>query len=161
FTMTDRDPSSGRPPAGRFVRTAEERFRLLVDSVSDYAIFLLDTDGRVASWNAGAQRIKGYTASEIVGQSFERFYPPDKIASGWPREELRRAREQGRIEDEGWRIRKDGTRFWASVVITALRDSHGELQGYAKVTRDLTERREQEEALRRSEEQLRLMVEAV
>ena len=159
--MTARDPPSGRLPAGPSARNAEERFRLLVDSVSDYAIFLLDTDGRVASWNTGAQRIKGYEAPEILGRSFECFYPPDKVISGWPREELRRAEQHGRIEDEGWRIRKDGSRFWASVVITALRDPQGRLQGFAKVTRDLTERRRQMEALRRSEEQLRLMLEAV
>ncbi len=148
-------------PVRPFAQIAEEPFRLLVDSISDYAIFLLDNDGRVASWNAGARRIKGYRAAEIIGESFERFYPPDKVAQGWPRVALQRAQEIGRFEDEGWRIRKDGSRFWASVVITALRDAQGRLQGFAKVTRDLTERRQQEEALRRSEEQLRLLMEAV
>lgn len=159
--MTQRDTSLGPPPPSPSGPLADDPIRLLVDSVTDYAIFLLDTDGRVASWNAGAQRIKGYRAGEIIGQSFERFYPPEKVAEGWPREELRRAQESGRLEDEGWRIRKDGSHFWASVVITALRNTQGQLQGFAKVTRDLTERREQEEALRRSEEQLRLLVEAV
>ncbi|WP_374566724.1 PAS domain S-box protein [Ideonella sp.] len=142
-------------------QASDEGFRLLVDSVTDYAIFMLDPDGRVISWNAGAQRIKGYLPSEIIGQSFERFYPADRVESGWPREELRRAALQGRIEDEGWRLRKDGTRFWASVVITALHDSSGQLKGFAKVTRDLTERRLQDEVLRRSEEQFRLLVEGV
>jgi len=149
------------PPPDAELRSSEKSFRLLVESVSDYAIFMLDTEGRVASWNAGAQRIKGYRPEEIIGQSFERFYPPDKVAEGWPREELRRAIANGRIEDEGWRVRKDGSRFWASVVITALRDPRGRLQGFAKVTRDLTERRKQEEELRRSEEQFRLLLEAV
>ncbi|MEO8122600.1 MAG: PAS domain S-box protein [Burkholderiales bacterium] len=159
--MTQRDSSLGPPPTPPSGQLADEPFRLLVDSVTDYAIFLLDTGGHVASWNAGAQRIKGYLPSEIIGQSFERFYPAEKVAEGWPHEELQRARECGRFEDEGWRIRKDGSRFWASVVITALRDTQGRLQGFAKVTRDLTERRQQEEALRRSEEQLRLLLEAV
>ncbi|MEK8030245.1 PAS domain S-box protein [Ideonella sp. DXS29W] len=140
---------------------SEESFRLLVDSVTDYAIFMLDPQGRVVTWNAGAQRIKGYRPAEIIGHSFERFYPADKVASGWPAEELRLAALHGRIEDEGWRLRQDGTRFWASVVITALRDHDGQLKGYGKVTRDLTERRLQGEVLRRSEEQFRLLVEGV
>jgi len=159
--MTQRDISPGLPAPPHSGQLADEPFRLLVDSVTDYAIFLLDVDGRVASWNAGAQRIKGYRAGEIIGQSFERFYPAEKIAEGWPREELRRAEANGRFEDEGWRLRKDGSQFWASVVITALRDAQGRLQGFAKVTRDLTERRRQEDALRRSEEQVRLLLEAV
>jgi PAS domain S-box-containing protein len=138
-----------------------EVFRLLVESVQDYAIFMLDPQGRVASWNEGARRIKGYEADEIVGRSFELFYAPDAVRRGWPQEELRRAAANGRFEDEGWRVRKDGSRFWASVVLTALHERDGRLLGFAKVTRDLSERRANEEALRRSEEQLRLMVEAV
>ena len=140
---------------------ADARFRLLVESAQDYAIFMLDLDGRVLTWNAGAARLKGYLPHEIIGTSFERFYPAEDVARGWPQEELRRAAADGRIEDEGWRLRKDGSRFWASVVITALRDDSGALVGYGKVTRDLTERREHEAALARSEEQLRLMIQAV
>jgi PAS domain S-box-containing protein len=131
------------------LRLSEERFRLLVESVKNYAIFILGPDGRVASWNAGAEHIKGYTADEIIGEHFSRFYPREAIERGWPEEELRRAAADGRIEDEGWRVRKDGSRFWANVVITAMRDESGTLKGYAKVTRDLTERREAEENAKR------------
>jgi PAS domain S-box-containing protein len=123
------------------IRVGEERFRLMVEAVQDYAIFMLDPDGRIASWNAGAERIKGYRPSEILGQHFSRFYPADRIAAGWPEHELEQARIIGRFEDEGWRIRKDGSRFWANVVITAVHDDAGQLRGFAKVTRDLTERR--------------------
>jgi hypothetical protein len=136
-------------------------YRLLVESVGDYAIFALDTGGHILSWNAGAQRIKGYTADEIIGQHFSIFYPRELVAEGFPEFELRTAANTGRFEDEGWRIRKDGSRFWANVVITALRNEQGELTGFAKVTRDLTERREAEEALRESEERFRLIVEGV
>jgi PAS domain S-box-containing protein len=138
---------------------SEERFRLLVEQVSEYAIFVLDPEGHVLTWNLGANRIKGYSASEIIGQHFSKFYRPQDV---WKCEvELRTATQEGRVEDEGWRIRKDGTQFWANVVITALRDSYGELIGFAKVTRDLTERRKTEQALARSEERLRLLVESV
>lgn len=136
-------------------------FRLLVDSVLDYAIFLLDPQGRVQSWNAGARRIKGYEAHEIIGRSFEVFYPDEALRRDVPRDALRRAHATGRFEDEGLRVRKDGSTFWASVVITALRAPSGDLIAFAKVTRDLTERRAHEQALRRSEEQLRLMIESV
>ncbi len=132
----------------------EQRFDLLVASVKDYAIFLLDRDGRVNTWNQGAALIKGYTSGEICGESIERFYTPEDRAAGRPRQLLARAAAEGRIEDEGWRLRKDGSRFWADVVITAIRDAGGELQGFIKVTRDLTERREAEERLRRSEASL-------
>jgi len=123
-------------------RREADQFRLLVQGTTDYAIFMLDPEGRVATWNAGAERIKGYTAEEIVGRHFTQFYPAEAVERGWPAEELRRATAAGRFEDEGWRVRKDGTRFWANVVITALRGESGELVGFAKVTRDLTERRE-------------------
>ena len=146
---------------GGIAHESGELHRLLVESVQDYAIFALDTAGYILSWNAGAQRFKGYTADEIVGKHFSIFYPQERIASGFPEYELREAARTGRFEDEGWRIRKDGTRFWASVVLTALRDSTGTLVGYAKVTRDLTERRGAEEALRLSEERFRLIVQNV
>ena len=125
-------------------------FRRLVESVSDYAIFALDAKGFVSSWNPGAQRIKGYTADEIIGRHFSSFYPPEDAAWGKPAWELEVAAREGRIEDEGWRVRKDGSRFWANVVISAVRNGQGEVIGFAKVTRDLTERRNAEEALRRS-----------
>ena len=136
-------------------------FRLLVDSVKDYAIYMLDPCGIVTTWNTGAELIKGYRAAEIIGQHFSVFYPPDAVESGWPEHELETAKRTGRFEDEGWRLRKDGSRFWANVVITALRDPAGNLIGFAKVTRDLSERRRQEESLRQSEERVRLLVQEV
>jgi PAS domain S-box-containing protein len=139
------DAASG--PASALVgdERIEERFRLLVESVKDYAIFMLDPRGCVATWNAGAERIKGYRAEDILGQHFSRFYPDEDIRAGKCEMELERAARDGRFEDEGWRIRKNGTRFWANVVITALREPDGALVGFAKVTRDLTERRAAEE----------------
>jgi PAS domain S-box-containing protein len=127
---------------------AAERFRLLVESIRDYAIFTLDPQGHVTSWNAGAERFKQYRAEEILGRHFSVFYTPDDIASGKPARELEQAVRDGRVEDEGWRVRKDGTRFWANVVIAAIREN-GRLVGFGKVTRDLTERRANEEKLRR------------
>jgi len=118
----------------------DDLFRLLVDRVRDYAIFGLDPSGIVVSWNTGAQRIKGYAAHEIIGHHFSRFYPEEAVRSGWPMQELENAKRLGSFEDEGWRLRKDGTRFWANVVITALHDDDGVLRGFAKVTRDLTDR---------------------
>jgi PAS domain S-box-containing protein len=122
---------------------------LLVESVTDYAIFMLDPSGHVATWNAGAERIKGYRAEEIIGRHFSIFYPPEVVASGQCELELRGAAAAGRFEDEGFRVRKDGSRFWANVIITALRNAEGTLVGFAKVTRDLTERRAAEEDRRR------------
>ncbi len=130
------------------LRRSEERFRLLVDAVQDYAIFTLDTQGHITSWNTGAQRIKGYGVSEIIGKHFSVFYPEEDIRSGKPPRELEIAAREGRLEDEGWRLRKDGSRFWANVIITALRDDTGRLIGFGKVTRDFTEKLKADEALR-------------
>jgi len=127
---------------------SEERFRLLVASVSDYAIFMLDPSGHIVSWNVGAERIKGYKAAEIIGKNFSVFYPPKDVAAGKTERELEIAAGTGRFEEEGWRVRKDGSRFWANVTITALRNTDGTLVGFAKVTRDLTERRKAEETQR-------------
>ena len=146
---------------GGIAHETGELHRLLVESVQDYAIFALDPKGYILSWNAGAERFKGYTADEIIGKHFSIFYPQERIATGFPEHELREAARTGRFEDEGWRLRKDGTRFWASVVITSLRDARGALVGFAKVTRDLTERRAAEQALRLSEERFRLIVQNV
>jgi len=132
----------------------EERFRLIVTGITDYAIFMLDPEGHVVSWNAGAQRIKGYRAEEILGRHFSQFYSKEDVALGKPADELRLAAQEGRCEDEGWRIRKDGTRFWANAVITALRDGSGRLRGFGKVTRDMTERKEIEERLEEQRRQL-------
>jgi len=143
------------------LRRSEERFRLIVEGAIDYAIFMLDPDGLIVSWNAGAQRIKGYQAAEIIGQHFRRFYPREMAERSFPEHELAMAAAQGRFEDEGWRVRKDGSTFWANVVITALRDEHGALRGFSKISRDLTERKQQEERLQQSEERLRLLIEGV
>src|SRR3954469_5913747 len=138
-----------------------ERLHLFISSVTDYAIYMLSPQGRVASWNAGAQRFKGYTADEIIGEHFSRFYTDEDRATDLPGRALRIAQEEGRFEAEGWRLRKDGTRFWAHVVIDPIKDAAGQLVGYAKITRDLTERRAAEETLRRSQEQFRLLVQGV
>lgn len=126
-----------------------ELLQLLVDNIRDYAIVFLDPKGTVLTWNSAAQRLKGWTAEEIIGQHFSRFYPPEDIAKGKTEMELRVATQEGRFEDEGWRVRKDGTRYWANVVITALRDKGGNLRGFGKVTRDLSERRQAEEKIKR------------
>jgi PAS domain S-box-containing protein len=137
------------------LRQTDEIFRLLVESVKDYAIFLLEPNGNVATWNQGAERIKGYKADEIIGRHFSQFYPNEARESRWPERELEIAAQQGRFVDEGLRIRKDGSSFWAYVVITALRDDRGELRGFSKVTRDLTERRALEERTRLLNRELR------
>lgn len=127
-----------RDHALELLRQSEERFRLMVESVRDYAIFMLDPDGYVTSWNRGAELNKGYKADEIIGRHFSVFYPQEKLEARWPQHELEVAQREGRFEDEGWRLRKDGTRFWANVVITALHDADGRHRGFVKVTRDLT-----------------------
>src|SRR3954454_12333435 len=125
----------------------KERYRLLVGAVTDYAIYMLDPDGRVTSWNPGAKRFKGYTEEEIIGEHFSRFYTDEDRQSGLPARALETAAREGKFEHEGWRVRKDGTRFWAHVVIDPIRDEEGVLVGYAKVTRDITEKREAQLAL--------------
>jgi PAS domain S-box-containing protein len=139
----------------------EGRFRVLVDAITDYAIYMLSPEGYVTSWNSGAQRFKGYRASEILGQHFSRFYLDADRQAGLPARALAIATKEGRFEGEGWRQRKDGTRFWAHVIIDPIRHSSGELIGFAKITRDLTERKATENALKRSEEQFRLLVQGV
>ncbi len=148
-----------RKIAERTLQESEERYRLLVQGVQEYAIFQLDPTGHVVSWNAGAQRLKGYTAEEIIGKHFSIFYPPEDQLDEKPQHILARATEQGQSEDEGWRIRKDASRFWASVVVTALRDSAGTLLGFAKLTRDTTKTREKEQALTKAKELLELRIE--
>jgi PAS domain S-box-containing protein len=142
-----------RKKAEEALRQSEERFRLLVSEVADYAILMLDPEGRIASWNAGAERIKGYKANEIIGQHFSRFYPTEDVEAGKPAYELKVASERGRYEEEGWRIRKDGSRFWAHVVITALRDGTGRLRGFAKVTRDITEHKHTQDLIMHAKEE--------
>jgi PAS domain S-box-containing protein len=143
------------------MRSAEERYRLLIDSITDYAIYMLDVDGIVSSWNPGAERFKLYTESEIIGKHFSEFYLPEDRAKKRPEIALRTAAEEGRFEGEGWRVRKDGTRFWAHVIIDPIRTKSGKLIGFAKITRDLSERKATQELLRKSEQQFRLLVQGV
>jgi len=153
FAKITRDLTERRE-ADEALRQSEERFRLLVQGVTDYAIYMLDPEGTVSSWNAGAERFKGYSADEIVGQHFSRFYPEEDRAAGVPARALQTARDEGRFEAEGWRVRKDGTRFWASVVIDPIRDPEGQLLGFTKITRDLTERKKTQEQLELAREQM-------
>jgi PAS domain S-box-containing protein len=139
----------------------EGRYRLLVEAVTDYAIYMLDADGVVSSWNPGARRFKGSAPEDIIGHHFSRFYSEADRATGLPERALRLAREEGKFESEGWRIRKDGTRFWAHVIIDPVRSAQGDVIGFAKITRDLTERKLAEESLRRSEVQFRMLVQGV
>jgi PAS domain S-box-containing protein len=152
---------AGKPHATPLDPMEAASFRLLVESVTDYAIFLLDPQGVIVSWNPGAERLKSYRGQEIIGRHFSIFYPEEARERDWPATELRLALEHGRFEDEGWRLRKDRSRFWANVVITALYDADGRHRGFAKITRDLTERRSHELALAQSEERLRLLVDSV
>jgi PAS domain S-box-containing protein len=143
------------------LRATGNKFQLLIRGVKDYAILMLDPQGRVTTWNEGAERIKGYCADEIIGQHFSRFYTPEAVEAGHPAMELKIATELGHCEEEGWRVRKDGSRFWANVVLTSVRDDDDQLEGFSRVTRDITARRQAEEALRQSEEKFRLLVQAV
>jgi PAS domain S-box-containing protein len=149
-----REPGVGAEAEER-LEEIEERFRLFVSNVKDYAILMLDQEGRVVSWNEGAERIKGYRAEEIIGQHFSRFYSAEDVANGKPGFELEEAKRNGRFENEGWRVRKDGSRFLANVVITALRDKTGQLRGFGKITRDITERKKNEEDLLRKVRELK------
>ncbi len=153
---TKRDPMTETPRI-----SIEDRYRLLIDNITDYAVYMLDVDGYVSSWNPGANRFKGYTEQEILGEHFSRFYTPEDKAAGLPERALATSASQGRFEAEGWRVRKDGRQFWAHVVIDPIRDGFGVLIGYAKITRDLSERKIAEDNLLRSEEQLRLLVQGV
>lgn len=157
----DRTPDDTVRNDGHLLRESEERLRMFISGVKDYAIFMLDTAGRIVSWNAGAERIKGYRADEIIGQHFSIFYPAEDKQVDKPGKELVIAVREGQYAEEGWRLRKDGTRFWASVLITPVFDQAGVLHGFGKVTRDMTERMRHEEALRQSEERFRLLVEGV
>jgi PAS domain S-box-containing protein len=153
FAKITRDMTQKRE-AEQALLQAERTFRILVQGVTDYAIFMLDPEGRITNWNAGAQRIKGYAPEEIIGEHFSRFYTPEDFDARVPHKALETARETGRYEAEGWRVRRNGTRFWASVVIDAIRDEDGKLIGFAKVTRDMTEKREAQLRLEESREQL-------
>ncbi|MBD1920225.1 PAS domain S-box protein [Microcoleus sp. FACHB-831] len=147
--------NAARKKAETSLRFSEERFRLLIDGVKDYGIFMLDPSGHIASWNSGAERLKGYREKEIVGSHFSRFYTAQDIEDGKPERELQVACSQGRYEEEGWRVRKDGSWFWANVVITALRDKEGNLQGFSNVTRDISDRKQTEDAIRKAFDTLR------
>jgi PAS domain S-box-containing protein len=145
----------------RKAEVAVQLLRTLVEGARDYGIFMLDPDGKVLTWNEGAARMKGYSAGEIIGQHFSVFYTPEDIAAGHPAHELRIAVAEGKFEEEGWRVRRDGSRFFANVLITALRDKDGSLRGFSKLTRDITERRKAEEQIRQSEKSLRELAEAM
>jgi PAS domain S-box-containing protein len=153
------EPAAVTPPA--LPDPTDQQFRLLVQGVIDYAIFMLDVEGRVGTWNAGAERIKGYAPRDVIGRHFSMFYTEEERSAGVPQTLIERATRDGRVETEGWRVRKDGSRFWALVVIDAIRDDHGRLLGFAKVTRDITERLLAAETLRQSEERFRLLVQGV
>jgi PAS domain S-box-containing protein len=142
-------------------QSSEDRYRLLVEAITDYAIFMLDRDGRVTSWNPGAKRFKGYEAEEIIGHHFSTFYTEAEREQNVPALALEEAARTGRFEREGWRVHKDGTQFWAHVIIDPIRSHEGDLVGFAKITRDLTERKAAEAKLRESEEQFRLLVQGV
>jgi PAS domain S-box-containing protein len=152
------DPHAALERFGDVSSGQSDVFRLLVESIKDYAIFVLDPEGHILTWNPGAQAMKGYTKDEIVGKHFSKFYLPEAVQSGWPTRELALAQKEGRFSDEGWRVRKDGSTFWASVIITPLRTADGTLTGFAKITQDLTERRKGEEQIQALNRELRQRV---
>jgi PAS domain S-box-containing protein len=152
--LNQTNPAEGHKRAEELLRASQERLRLVVEGVADYAIFTLDTRGRIDSWNAGAERIFGYSEEEVIGQHTEIIFTPEDRERGVPEQEMRRAREQGRAEDERWHVSKRGMRFYVSGVLAPLRDDRGELTGYAKIARDLTERKELEDAVRRARNEL-------
>src|SRR3954468_12986698 len=139
-------------PARFDTHVTAQRFQLLINAVTDYAIYMLDADGHVATWNPGAQRFKGYTADEVIGRHFSNFFTDEDREAGVPQNALATAAAEGKFETEGWRVRKDGSRFWAHVVIDPVRDEHGNVIGFAKITRDISERKATEEKLRQSEQ---------
>ena len=151
-------PGTASREVGNPIKASDDLFRLVVESVRDYAIFVLSPDGHVLTWNLGAQTLKGYTKDEIIGKHFSTFYLPEAVLSDWPTRELALAEKEGRFADEGWRVRKDGSSFWASVIITPLRDQSGKLAGFAKVTQDLTERRDTAERIQNLNRELRKRV---
>ncbi len=153
--MSRRPDSGDRGVVAESLDPYQERFRSMIEGVRDYAIIFLEPDGRVASWNIGAERIKGYSAQEIVGQHFSKFYRPEDAAKGKPEREIQLATTEGRFEEEDWRVRKDGSHFWANVILTALRDESGKLNGFVKITRDLTERKLAEDKIRRYAKELK------
>ena len=157
---TSIDPELEQPAntAGPKTPPGSDLFRLLVESVKDYAIFVLDPGGHVITWKQGARALKGYTPDEILGQHFSKFYPPEAVESGWPARELALAEREGRFADEGWRVKKDGSSFWASVIITTLRDTDGRVTGFAKVTQDMTERKQWEERIQELNKELRVRI---
>jgi len=150
--MKKQTTAASKSPAT--VLGSEDSFRLLVESAKDYAIVMLDPTGHVATWNAGAERFKGYRAEEIIGKHFSCFYPAEAVQRGLPDQELKTAAKDGRFEDEGFRVRKDGKQFWANVIISALRDKDGTLRGFSKVTRDLTERKQAEERIKQQSREI-------
>ncbi len=158
FILSSVENISERKRAEESLRKSEAKVRLMVLEIKDYAILMLDPDGKVASWNEGAQHIKGYTSEEIMGEHFSRFYTQEDAGRGKPKKELEAAATQGRFEDEGWRVRKDGSQFWANVIITALRDDTGVLAGFSNITRDITERKQAEEELEKHRQHLEEMV---
>jgi anti-anti-sigma factor len=149
------DPqTSPHPAGGTMIELDPLMLRLLTENISEYAIIFLDSEGRITAWNPAAERLKGYRSDEIIGKHFSIFYPPEDVKAGKTARELQVAAREGRFEDEGWRVRKNGSRFWANVVITALRDEHGVLRGFGKVTRDLTDRKKAEEQIRRQAQEI-------